>query len=109
MRVGLVFHIKGKEKNKLCSFSVLCSLSILNMAKGADDSDDRKVVSEEEVIEKSSACGECLELELRLKEALLELSSTQLNIEILRKGQNMSTRFEYVSNRTSITKMLTSK
>jgi hypothetical protein len=44
-----------------------------------------------EVAKKNSACDECLELQDQLKEALLELSSAQLIIEILQKGSNVST------------------
>jgi hypothetical protein len=72
------------------------------MAEGAKYANNRKVVNEE-VVEKSSACDKCLALELQLKEALLEQTSAQLIIEILRKGQNVSTCSEYVSNSTSAT------
>jgi hypothetical protein len=44
-----------------------------------------------QVVEKNPACDKCLELELILKEALLELSFAQLIVEILRKDRNVST------------------
>jgi hypothetical protein len=58
----------------------------VSRAGGSQESCERK-----EVVEKSCARDKCLGLELQLKEALLELSSAQLVIEILRKGQNVST------------------
>jgi len=49
-----------------------------------------------EGIKGESACGKCIEMETQLKEAVIELSSAQLIIEILQKGSNMSTSPEHV-------------
>jgi hypothetical protein len=74
------------------------------MAEGAIPTDDSQQSCEQkEVIEKSSACDKCLELELQLKETLLELSSVQSIIEIVQKAQNMSMCSEHISNSTSTT------
>lgn len=56
-----------------------------------------------EVVEKSCACDKCLEVELQLKEALLEPSYAQVIIGILRKGQSVGTCIGYISNSTSTT------
>ena len=56
-----------------------------------------------EGIKKESSCGKCIERETQLKEALIELSSAQLIIEILQKASNMSMTPEHVSKNISTT------
>jgi hypothetical protein len=74
------------------------------MAEGVNSDDNsRESCERNEVVEKSCACNKCLELELQLKGALLEQNSVQLIIEMLWKGENVSTCSEFVSNSTSTT------
>jgi hypothetical protein len=49
------------------------------MAEETNNADNcQEIFERKEVIEESSACDACLELELQLKDALSELSSAQL-------------------------------